>query len=263
MRPAEATEGSARANGRMNTTKQHIIAGTIPARKTKHPMLGRIERLMHRVEYRRMVDFEDRQAIFHLRRDAYARHTRGADSWAAPEIEDAKEPNAATVGVFIDDRLVGSFKILVVTADFPDCPGRDFFPDEVDQMLEKGQMLIDPIRFVSDPKAAAEFPELPFLLIKIVIMACQYFGADACLQLIKLEHASFYQRIFQSDIVAGPKWYDPLEVDAVLLSADLEKVLADVLDRFPCWEADHLELRQMFGPLSDWPAVSGRLKNVA
>lgn len=247
----------------MTTSTKRAIDTVVPPRTTKHPMLARIDRLAHRIEYRRMIDFEDREAIYHLRRNAYSRHTNGADIWAAPEIDDPDEPNAATIGVFIDKRLVGSFKILVVTSEFPDCPGHDFFPDEVDAMFAKGQMLIDPIRFVSDTKAAAEFPELPFLLIRIVIMACQYFGADACLQLIKLEHASFYQRIFRSEIIAGPKWYDPLKVDAVLLSADLDKVLADVLDRFPCWEADHFELRQMFGPLSEWPAVMNRLKNAA
>ena len=48
----------------------HLI--TKPA---KLSLQDRIRAMEHRIEYRRMVDFEDREAVYKLRRDAYARHS--------------------------------------------------------------------------------------------------------------------------------------------------------------------------------------------
>lgn len=247
----------------MTTILKKADTSAADVRASAHPMLERIESMAHRVEYRRMVDYEDREAIFHLRRNAYSRHKGDSDAWGAAELDDPHEPNSVTIGLFIDKRLVGSFKVIVVTNEFPDCQSRNFFKDEVDALLASGKMLIDPVRFVADTRATTEFPELPFLLIRIPIMACQYFDADACLSLIKKEHAPFYKRVFRSKIVGGPKWYPPLEIDALLMCGGVDVVRQDVLQRFPCWRASVLEMRQMFGPLSEWPAVMARMDNAA
>ena len=218
----------------------------------------RIDAIMHRVEYRRMEDFEDREAIYHLRRNAYSRHKGDSKKWGATVVDSAHEPNSATIGLFIDGRLVGSFKVTVVTAEYPESQSRAFFPDEIDKMLKSGKMFIDPGRFVADPVAARDYPELPFLLMKIPVMACQYFDADECFSLIRMEHSNFYRRVFHAEIVAGPEWYEPLQIEALVMTSKVHEIREDVFKRFPFWKASFLEMRQMFGSLENWECVVSR-----
>ena len=96
-------------------------------RPAKTSLRDRIDGMSHRIEYRRMVDFEDREAVYHLRRDAYSRHRGDSRDWGATAIDAAFEPNAVTIGLFIDNKLVGSFKVTVVTAVFPESQSRNFF----------------------------------------------------------------------------------------------------------------------------------------
>ena len=116
-------------------------------------------------------------------------------------------------------------------------------------------MFIDPGRFVADPKAAQDYPELPYLLMKVPVMACQYFDADECFSLIRKEHHTFYRRVFNAEILAGPKWYAPLEIEALLMTSKVPLVRDSVFERFPFWKASFLEMRQLFGPVEAMPAI--------
>ena len=84
----------------------------------------RIKAIAHRTEYRRMIDFEDREAVYHLRRKAYAKNNANAEEWAAEAIDDPHEDNSETIGLFVDGRLVGSVKVTVATQAYPDCQSR-------------------------------------------------------------------------------------------------------------------------------------------
>lgn len=221
----------------------------------KRTLQNRIDAISHRVEYRRMVDFEDREAVFHLRRNAYSRHKGEANDWGATSIDPRHEPNSETVGVFLDGKLVASSKITVVTAEFPDSQSRNFFPEEVGQRLAGGNVIIDPGRLVTDTRAAKQNSELPYLAMKISAMACQYYDADECFFLIRQEHQSFYERFFDGKLIAGPKWYEPLEIQAVLMCSKVDEVRESILDRFPFWRASRVEMRQLFGPVDAIPAL--------
>ncbi len=228
----------------------HLI--TKPA---KLSLQDRIRAMEHRIEYRRMVDFEDREAVYKLRRDAYARHSGDSSLWVSHGIDEMHEENSTTIGLFIDNRLAGSFKITVITAEYPDCQSRTYFREDVDALLAKGNMIIDPGRFVADPQAALDYPELPFLLMKVPVMACQYFRADKCFSHVSKEHSSFYRRMFNARVISGPEWYEPLQLYWLLMISDVDRIYDNVFQRFPFWKADYLEMRQIFGPLETWPVV--------
>ena len=238
---------------------------TLKAVETREPVVvdnrhlsldERIQAIAHRTEYRRMVDFEDREAIYHLRRRAYAKNNAHAEKWAAEAIDDPHEDNSETIGLFIDGRLVGSVKVTVATLAYPDCQSRKYAPEVVDSLLQNGGVYIDPGRFVADPAATREFPELPYLLIKIPILACQYFEAHSCLSLVNKKHAPFYSRVFNSQVVSGEIWCEPLQANLVLMSGSVDDVRTSVLKRFPFWKASYLEMRQMFGSLDEWKCIS-------
>ena len=215
----------------------------------------RIKAIAHRTEYRRMVDFEDREAVYHLRRRAYAKNNSNAEEWAAEAIDDPHEENSETIGLFIDGRLVGSVKVTVATQAYPDCQSRKYAPEAIDALLSNGGVYIDPGRLVADPEATREFPELPYLLIKIPILACQYFEAHSCLSLVMIRHASFYRRVFNSNPITEPFWCEPLQSDLVLMCGSVDDVRTSVLRRFPFWKSSYLEMRQMFGPLDEWKCI--------
>ncbi|MEP1207803.1 MAG: hypothetical protein ABJM29_12920 [Rhizobiaceae bacterium] len=215
----------------------------------------RIKAIAHRTEYRRMVDFEDREAVYHLRRKAYAKNNANAEEWAAEAIDDPHEDNSETIGLFIDGRLVGSVKVTVATQAYPDCQSRKYAPDAVDEMLKTGGVFIDPGRLVADPDATREFPELPYLLIKIPILACQYFEAHSCLSLVAVRHAPFYRRVFNSKPISDPVWCEPLQSDLLLMCGSVDDVRSSVLKRFPFWKTNYLEMRQMFGSLDEWKCI--------
>ncbi len=218
----------------------------------------RIESLMHRVEYRRMIDFEDREAVYHLRRKAYAKNNTDIEEWAAEAIDDPHEENSDTVGVFIDGRLVGSVKITVATQSSPNCQSSSYAPEAVGKLLESGGVVIDPGRLVADVDAARDYPELPYLLLRVAILAVQYFEASYSLSLVNKRHAPFYNRVFMAKPIAGPVWCAPLQAELTLMACDVEKDLMAVLERFPFWRASYLEMRQMFGPMDDWKCITQR-----
>ncbi|NKB53693.1 MAG: hypothetical protein GKR97_15995 [Rhizobiaceae bacterium] len=215
----------------------------------------RVDAIAHRVEYRRMVDFEDREAIYHLRRKAHSKKNANIEEWAAEAVDDPHEDNSATIGLFIDGRLVGSVKVTVATQAYPNCQSRGFAPDLVDALLDKGGVYIDPGRLVADPAATREFSELPYLLIKIPMLACQYFEAHSCFSLVAANHAPFYRRVFRSKMISGPIWYEPLQADVLLMCGSVDDVRASILKRFPFWKANYLEMRQMFGSFDEWKCI--------
>ncbi len=244
-------------------SESRVVKSRANLRPAKYSLQKRIEDMKHRVEYRRMIDFPDREAVFHLRREAYANRMGVAKEWAAEKVDDAYEPNSATIGLFIDKKLVGSFKVTVATAEYPESQSGKAFPDEVNRELALGKMFIDPGRFVADQKATLEFPELPYLLMKVPVMACQYFDADECFSLIRKEHHTFYRRVFNAEILAGPAWCEPLNFDWVLMTSKVHQVRDSVFKRFPFWKASFLEMRQLFGAVEAMPAIVEHRKKAA
>lgn len=243
---------------------QRIGAKNYSSGKTKNLTLDeRIKAIAHRTEYRRMVDFEDREAVYHLRRRAYAKNNANAEEWAAEAIDDPHEANSQTIGLFIDGRLVGSVKVTVATQAYPECQSRKYAPQAVDALLETGGVFIDPGRLVADPDATREYPELPYLLIKIPILACQYFEAHSCLSLVAIRHAPFYKRVFNSKAISEPVWCEPLQSDLLLMCGSVDDVRTSVLQRFPFWKTNYLEMRQMFGSFGEWKCIEHLRQAVA
>ena len=64
----------------------------------------------------------------------------------------------------------------------------DVFGDVLHPRLDKGEVFIDPSRFVADPDKAKRFPELPYLTLRLAYLACEHFNADIGLALVRAEH---------------------------------------------------------------------------
>lgn len=117
-----------------------------------------------------------KEEIFHLRYRAYLRKGAvrpSADERVVDQFEDA--PNAWTFGVYFDGELYSSIRISVLTSEWRMSPSVELFGDVLHPRLDKGEIFINSTRFVADPDKARNFPELPYVTVRLGSMAGVYF----------------------------------------------------------------------------------------
>ena len=213
--------------------------------------------VMDRIEYRRIVSAEDFEDLSALRTKAYRRANMHVPSNGGLFIDEIDfDPNAYVFGIYCDEQLISSIRIHHVTPDHRVSPARNLFPKEVDQFLDSGMTLIDPVRQASDPDMFDDLPALPYLTLRVAILAIEYFNADRCLSFVPPRHVAFYKRVFGSKLVAGPlrncKGYG---IDFCLLAADIPNELPRVYRRYPFFRSQPFERRMMFAPPEEQNAL--------
>ena len=212
--------------------------------------------LLDVTEYRRMETGEDREAAYRLRYDAYRREGYVEDDPEGKTSDFVDEkPNTLTIGVYIAGKLCSSIRVSVLTKECPFSCSMISNAETIWPMLMDNQVLIDPSRFVADAAAAREFPELPYLTMRIPSMACEHYMADQCLAAVRREHHAFYRRIFRSKPIADPVRYKLLKFDIQLMSTTVQVIRDDVAKRYPFFQSDYLERRQLFGASWAMPGI--------
>ena len=206
--------------------------------------------VMDRIEYRRITSAEDFEDVSNLRKKAYKKAGMHVPDNGGLFIDEADfDPQAYVFGVYCDEQLISSLRIHHVTPDHRVSPARKLFPKEVDAFLDAGMTLIDPVRHASDPDAFDDLPALPYLTLRIAIMAIEFFEAERCLSFVPPRHVAFYRRVFGSKLVAGPLYNCPgYNIDFSLLAADVPNELPKVYRRYPFFRSQPFEQRMMFAP---------------
>jgi hypothetical protein len=207
--------------------------------------------LLDRVEYRSVQLAEQFDPVYRLRYEAYRREefvSINSQEVVRDEFDDL--PNAHCFGVYIDGQLVSSLRFHLMTPDFRLSPSHSVFPDILDPLLDKGLSCIDPGRFTADYEASLAFPALPFLTLRIAVMACRYYGAKYCLSSVRPEHAAFYRRVFGAVQIGDERYYHGLTFPMVLLASDIPNGYEQLLKRYPFFMSTEDEREKMFGPNS-------------
>lgn len=217
----------------------------------------RVSNFLQYVDYRIASDEIARNRIFRLRYRAYLREgaIRPNSQMRFADEYDRLE-NCYIFGLYHEDRLISSIRVHVISAKFPYGPALGVFPEIVQPMLDSGKTVIDPTRFVIDEVAAAEFPDLPFLTLRVACMASEYFGADYCLATVRTEHGAFYRRVFKSKLLCKPRPYPSLEQPICLLRADVKSIRDEIMARYPVFLSSLTERRMLFEGAQ--PAVDGK-----
>lgn len=224
--------------------------------KTERSFSERVFDLLHATEYRCMESHEDREAAYRLRYDAYRREDYIPDDPSGKSVDFLDDkPNTRTFGLFLAGRLVSSVRISVLTAECPFSPSMIYNGDLIGPTLAEGKIYIDPSRFVTEAKAAREFPELPYMAMRIPSMACVHYNVDECLSSVRLTHQAFYKRIFRSRPIAPPVEYEMLNMTIQLMSTTYEAIRSDVARRYPFLRSNYLERRQLFGPATNMVGI--------
>lgn len=223
----------------------------------RRPFADRVVDLLQVTEYRRMNTHEDKEAAFRLRYDAYRREDYIPDDPTGKSVDFLDEkPNTETYGLFIAGKLVSSVRISVLTQECPFSPSMIYNAKFLEPKLAAGMIFIDPSRFVTETQAAREFPELPYLAIRVPAMACVHYHVDECLSSVRLTHQAFYKRVFRSKAVTDPVEYQMLNMTIQLMSTTYEAIREDVAKRYPFFTSNYLERRQLFGPSTDMPGIT-------
>jgi hypothetical protein len=125
------------------------------------------------------------------------------------------------------------------------------FGDVLHPRLDQGEVFIDPLRFAADPEKARQFPELPYLTVRLAYTACEYFNAETGLALVRAEHQAFYRRVFMSKVIAEPRSFPGFLPKVALMASDYRAVREKVMNRFPIMRSSALERRMLFQRRAD------------
>ena len=169
---------------------------------------GRSSDLLDQVDYRLAQTPEEKEEIYNLRYRAYLREGAVKES---PEqrVTDQYDdlPNSWTFGIYIQGELYSSVRISVLTSEWRQSCSNEAFGEILNPKLDRGEVIIDPARFVADPDRVKRFPELPYLTLRLAYMACEYFNADRGLAIVRAEHQAFYRKVFLHETIAEPRFF--------------------------------------------------------
>jgi hypothetical protein len=203
--------------------------------------------LFDRVDYRRIETPEERDQLYLMRYRAYLHGglILPSESQRVSDRYD-EEPNALTFGIYVDGELCSSIRLHVLTPEWRLSYSTELFGDILHPRLDRGEVFIDPARFVADPEKAQRFPELPYLTVRLVFLACEYFNADTGLALVRAEHQGFYRRVFLNETIAEPRAFPNVTKKVALMATDFRNVKERVMDRFPIMRSSAFERRMLF-----------------
>ena len=209
--------------------------------------LGRSPDPLDQVDYRLAQTPEEKDEIYRLRYRAYLREGAiqpSPDGRVIDQFEDA--PNAWTFGVYFHGELYSSIRVSVLTSEWRMSPSVELFGDVLHPELDKGRVIIDSTRFVADPEKARNFPELPYVTVRLGSMAGVHFNADYGLAIVRPEHHAFYRRVFLHESWCEPRTYPGLVKPVGLMAAHLPTVRDRVLARYPFLRSSAFERRILF-----------------
>ena len=207
--------------------------------------------MLDRVEYRRVSVDEQFDPVYRLRYEAYRRENFipiNSEQITRDAYDEA--PNCQCFGVYIDGRLVSSLRLHFVTAEQRISPSLSIWPDVLGGILDRGDTYLDPSRFTADRDATLEFPALPYLTLRIGVMASKYFQASYCLSSVRPEHTPFYRRVFGSKQLAGEGRWGELSFPVCLYATYWPHTYAGVVERYPFFLSTPEERESLFGKKS-------------
>ena len=209
--------------------------------------MGRTSDPLDQVDYRLAQTPEEKDEIYRLRYRAYLREgaiKSSPDGRVIDQYEDA--PNAWTFGVYFHGELYSSIRVSVLTPEWRMSPSVELFGEVLHPQLDKGRVIIDSTRFVADPEKARNFPELPYVTVRLGSMAGVHFNADYGLAIVRPEHQAFYRRVFLHETWCEPRLYPGLVKPVGLMAAHLPTVRDRVLARYPFLRSSAFERRTLF-----------------
>ncbi|PIT04288.1 hypothetical protein TSA1_28685 [Bradyrhizobium nitroreducens] len=211
------------------------------------PLFMRGAGIFDRVDYRLIETPEDKDRLYEMRYRAYLQGGLILPSESrrvSDRYDDA--PNAWTFGIHVDGELCSSVRLHILTSDQRMSYATELFGDVLHPRLDRGEVFVDPARFVADPEQARRFPELPYVTLRLAYLACEHFNADTGLAQVRAEHQAFYRRVFLHEAITEPRSFPNVLKKVALMASDFRSLRERVLTRFPIMRSSAFERRMLF-----------------
>ena len=198
--------------------------------------LARGPELLDHVDYRLAQTPVEKEEIYNLRYRAYLREgavKESPDQRVTDQYDDLQ--NSWTFGVYLDGELSSSVRISVLTSEWRESCSAEAFGEILYQRLDRGEVIIDPARFVADPDLARRAPELPYVTLRLAYMACEYFNADLGLAIACYDQLS-----------PEPGMFPGLLKPVGLMAANFQTLRERVFERYPMMRSSAFERRMLF-----------------
>ncbi len=211
------------------------------------PLFMRGAGIFDRVDYRLIETSEDKDRLYQMRYRAYLHGglILPSESHRVSDRYD-EAPNAWTFGIHVDGELCSSVRLHILTSDQRMSYATELFGDVLHPRLDRGEVFVDPARFVADPEQARRFPELPYVTLRLAYLACEQFNADTGLAQVRAEHQAFYRRVFLHEAITEPRSFPNVLKKVALMASDFRSLRERVLTRFPIMRSSAFERRMLF-----------------
>lgn len=207
----------------------------------------RVDDVLRSVRCRRIQSGSDLEAVYALRYNAYVRE---GNIPISPEqrFEDDfdRAPNVWIFGIYLQGVLASSIRVHVASPECPISPCLTVFPEVLEPLIEEGKTIVDPTRFVVDREMARQFPQLPYLTVRLGFLASERFNADLGLASVRQEHCAFYRRLFGLQTLCEPRSYLSLRIPLGLMGANYLSVREQIVSRYPFMRSTPEELEALF-----------------
>lgn len=217
------------------------------AAEANAPIAAHSTHLLQGIDYRLAKTPEEKEEIYRLRYRAYLREgavKESSDGRVTDRYDDL--PNAWIFGIYLRGKLYSSLRISVLTPEWRESCSTEVFGEILFPKLDRGEVIIDPVRFVADPDRARCFPGLPYVTLRLAYMACEHFNADVGLAIVRAEHQAFYRRVFLHETIAEPRFFKGLLKPVGLMAANFPAQRERVFGRYPMMRSTAFERRSLF-----------------
>lgn len=205
--------------------------------------------LMDRVEYRLCREGDESyEDIARLRHKAFLSYgLMPGEPGGSMKDELDFVPNAKLFGVYVDGGLASTVKLHLVTDDMPQSTAMRVFADRINPRLAAGETFIDPARLCSDPDLKGLGRIMPYVILRLAVMALDYHQATACLSMVREEHLAFYSKVFNSVNTGETRPCPPFVVPVYLYESSRERNMALTLGKYPFFRSSAAEREALFG----------------
>lgn len=216
----------------------------------------RLDELLKRTDYRIVRNADELEQIYKLRYDANLREGTITAS-AAGKLYDRfdESPNGMNIGIFVDGDLLAALRLHVLSPEHPSSPALDAYPDLVRPLLEQGSRFIDTSRLAANFPAARAHPQLPYVTLRLGIMAATHFKTHIITGGCRAEHFPFYQREYLAVRACEPRPYPTLVKPLCLVLIDFRKNQEAILARRPMYDSTIEERERLFHVAPAKPVV--------
>jgi hypothetical protein len=211
---------------------------------------GTLVDILDRIEYRRVRPGDLEDPIYRLRYDAYRRenfYPVNNLGQLTDEFDDFDTfPNSWNFGLYIDGSLASSLRIHHVTPDFRRSPANSLFSDILEPMLDQGASFIDPTRFTVDFEASLAYPALPFLTLRLAVMATRHFNTTHGVHCVRREHGPFYKRVWGARLMCEARQWHNVGFPMELWGTNVREMYGKTLQRYPFFNSSEEERQALF-----------------